>query len=248
MLRFVVHAMVAGGFLVLTGDRQEIGAMMQMKLNPDCAPGGCRAVAARLLNRPDSEGLPQSAEWEKAQPVIFSGDWRGQHPDPLRDTEVRLLWSPEYLFLRFRARYREIHVFPESKTRRDQLWLRDVVEAFIRPDTDELRHYREFEICPNGNWLDLDIDHGRKSDLGCDLKSRVTVDAYAHFWTAVVAIPMSCLVRQLDPRAIWRINFFRVEGSEPDRFYSAWRPTNTAQPNFHVPEVFGELRFLTEYP
>jgi alpha-galactosidase len=42
---------------------------------------------------------------------------------------------------------------------------------------------------------------------------------------------------------VWRVNFFRVEGAAEPRFYSAWRPTNTPKPNFHVPEAFGALVF-----
>jgi len=42
---------------------------------------------------------------------------------------------------------------------------------------------------------------------------------------------------------VWRVNFFRVEGATEPRFYSAWRPTNTPKPNFHVPEAFGALVF-----
>ena len=46
-----------------------------------------------------------------------------------------------------------------------------------------------------------------------------------------------------DPRASWRANFYRVEGSKEPRAYLAWQATRTAQPNFHVPRAFGKLRF-----
>jgi len=39
------------------------------------------------------------------------------------------------------------------------------------------------------------------------------------------------------------VNFYRVEGAAEPRFYSAWQPTGTPAPNFHVPEAFGELVF-----
>jgi hypothetical protein len=220
-----------------------------MQIDRDCGPSSGRAIAARLLTPTNQAGLPQSTAWDSAQPVVFCSDWQGQHADPQRETEVRLLWSPGFLFLRFRARYREIYVYPEANTRRDQLWLRDVAEVFIQPDAASTRHYREFEISPNGSWLDLDIhldldiQQGRKSDLLCALRSKVTVDAPARVWIAELAIPMSCLTPGFQPEAVWKANFFRVEGPEPARFYSAWRPTLTTQPNFHVPEVFGELRF-----
>ena len=118
-----------------------------------------------------------------------------------------------------------------------------MAELFIRPGTDDPGHYREFEISPNGDWLDLDIDRGQKSILYCDLKSRVRIDADASAWSAELAIPFSCLTAAFHPDEVWRLNLFRIEGPEPDRFYSAWRPTHTAKPNFHVPEHFGELHF-----
>ena len=52
---------------------------------------------------------------------------------------------------------------------------------------------------------------------------------------------MKGLTEAFDPAAVWRVNFFRVEGPSEPRFYSSWQATRTSQPNFHVPEVFGQL-------
>jgi alpha-galactosidase len=60
---------------------------------------------------------------------------------------------------------------------------------------------------------------------------------------AELALPMKCLVERFDPAARWRVNFYRVEGASEPRFYSAWQPTGTPAPNFHVPEAFGTLIF-----
>jgi hypothetical protein len=48
------------------------------------------------------------------------------------------------------------------------------------------------------------------------------------------------------PRAgdVWLGNIFRCIGKDPDRGYLAWSPTMTAEPNFHVPERFGEFVFV----
>jgi hypothetical protein len=54
---------------------------------------------------------------------------------------------------------------------------------------------------------------------------------------------MTALTANFDPAAVWRANFYRVEGPQEPRFYSAWQPTHTPQPNFHVPSAFGKLRF-----
>jgi alpha-galactosidase len=202
-----------------------------------------RLAARQLATRPDREGLPEPSAWDSAPSVAFCRDWQGQNPDPERETEARLLWSSERLFIRFRCRYRTLYVYEGQTGRRDQLWLRDVAEVFIRPAEADIRHYREFEVSPNGDWLDLDIFPGGKSILSCDLKIRVSVDPSAGIWTAELAIPMNCLTLRLDPGQIWHINLFRIEGPAPDRYYSSWRPTHTPKPNFHVPERFGELCF-----
>jgi alpha-galactosidase len=204
------------------------------------------ATAVRFTGATDSQGFPDAAAWELAPALRFDADWQGKNPDALRETEVRLLWTRETLYLRFRARYRAITVFPDSDEngRRDQLWDRDVAEAFLQPDSSELRRYKEFEISPNGFWIDLDIAAGEKRDLHSGPKRRVHVDENKKLWAAELAIPMENLITRFDPTASWRVNFYRVEGAAEPRFYSAWRPTGTPQPNFHVPEAFGRLIFV----
>ena len=204
-----------------------------------------KAVAARLTEPCNADGLPSPASWKRAAPLRFSADWLGKNADPARETEVRLLWTAEILFLRFRARYRTITVFADAQAngRRDQLWDRDVAEAFLQPDRSTPRQYKEFEVSPNGFWIDLDIAPGEKHDLRSGLKRRVVLDESQKVWIAELALPMKCLVAKFDPTAAWGVNFYRVEGAEEPRFYSAWKPTGTPVPNFHVPEAFGELIF-----
>lgn len=205
------------------------------------------AVVTRLTGSGDVRGLPAAASWERAAPLRFNADWQGKNADPERETEVRLLWTPETLFLRFQARYRTITVFEDAEAngRRDQLWDRDVAEVFLQPDRSNLRRYKEFEVSPNGLWIDLDIAAGEKHDLKSGLTRRVVLNEAEKIWTAELTIPMKCLAAKFDPSAAWRVNFYRVEGAEEPRFYSAWRPTGTQVPNFHVPEAFGELVFAS---
>ena len=183
--------------------------------------------------------------WNTATPMVFCSDWQGKNPAPDRETQVRVLWSPETLYLRFECRYRELHVFADSDPngRRDHLWDRDVAEAFLQPDPSEPHAYKEFEVSPNGLWIDLAISPGAKPDLKSGMKRSVVLDEKAHTWAAELAIPMKVLTSKFDPEAVWRVNFFRVEGKEEPRGYYAWQPTHTPQPNFHVPKAFGRMRF-----
>jgi alpha-galactosidase len=183
--------------------------------------------------------------WQSAHPIAFSSDWQGKNADPGLETRVRVLWSRQYLYLRFECHYRELFTFEDSgpNLRRDHLWDRDVAEAFLQPDPLRERFYREFEVSPNGMWVDLDIFPGGLKDLKSGLQRSVVLDEKAHTWTAELAIPMKSLTANFDPATIWRANFYRVEGRKEPRAYLAWHPTHTPQPNFHVPKAFGRLRF-----
>ena len=156
------------------------------------------------------------------------------------------------LYLRFACRYHNLFVFEDSDAsgRRDHLWDRDVAEAFLQPDPpanvpqeSRRRYYKEFEVAPNGMWIDLDISPAGLDDLKSGLTRSVNVDAERKIWTAELAIPMPAIARNFDPRKEWRANFYRVEGMIEPRKYMAWQPTHTPQPNFHVPEKFGRLVF-----
>ena len=202
-------------------------------------------VAAHTARKIPLDAAQPAAEWRSANPIIFSSDWQGKNADPALETQVRALWSPQDLYLRFECRYRETFVFEDSDPtgRRDHLWDRDVAEAFLQPDPSRERFYREFEVSPNGMWIALDIFPGGLADLKSGLQRSVVVDKKSQRWSAELEIPMKSLTTAFDPAAIWRANFYRVEGRREPRAYLAWQPTNTPQPNFHVPQAFGELRF-----
>ncbi len=204
------------------------------------------AYALRLPGDRGAETFPESASWEKASAIRFDRDWRGVNADPQCATEVRLLWNSETFFLRFVAQFRELHVFPDARPDgwRDQLWERDVAEAFLQPNDRDPWIYKELEVAPNGCWIDLNISHGEKEQMRSGLRRRVCQDAKAKTWTAELAVPMRSLTPVFDPQKPWRANFYRVEGREEPRFYAAWSPTMTPQPNFHLPAAFGHLLFL----
>jgi hypothetical protein len=189
-------------------------------------------------------------EWERTEPICFSADWQGQNADAGMETEVRALWSPKMLYLRFLCHYHELFVFDDSDPngRRNHLWDRDVAEAFLQPPPAMGKNYKEFEVAPNGMWIDLDISPSGLSDLESGLTRSVLLDDQRRVWTAAMAIPMTALTPNFDPAQPWRANFYRVEGKLEPRKYMAWQPTSTPQPNFHVPEKFGILRFVLQGP
>ena len=224
-------------------------------------------VTATRVSQPIALNARSPApEWGLADPIRFSADWQGKNADIALETEVRVLWSQEMLYLRFVCRYRELFVLGDSDPngRRDQLWERDVAEAFLQPPESRAKSglvlsgqhargspsryrafYKEFEIAPNGLWLDLDISPEGSVALKGKLDRSVHLEESRKFWAAELAIPIVSLTSNFDSTMPWRVNFYRVEGKSEPRRYLAWQPTQTPEPDFHVPEVFGTLRFLT---
>ena len=118
-----------------------------------------------------------------------------------------------------------------------------MAETFLQADGSTAHIYKEFEVSPNGYWLDLAIANGKNEELRSGLRRRVVMDEKNRTWTAELAVPMKSLTQRFDPQQQWRANFFRIEGQAEPRFYSAWSPTYSPKPNFHVPEAFGTLVF-----
>lgn len=219
--------------------------LMSQEKSQACSTGTDTVTALRVVHKVSLNARHPATEWSLAEAISFCSDWQGKNPDLSRHTQVRVLWTPEVLYLRFECRYRDLFLFEDSDAngRRDQLWDRDVAEVFLQPDPSRARFYREIEVSPNGMWIDLDIFPEGLRDLQSGLQRSVWLDREHHTWAAELAIPMKALTEKFDAATEWRVNFFRVEGVQEPRFYSAWRATNTPQPNFHVPEAFGRLRF-----
>jgi hypothetical protein len=136
---------------------------------------------------------------------------------------------------------------PNLKTKTRGLWERDVCEIFLAPNREEPRKYFEFEIAPNGEWIDLGIFQKPDEritdwdyDSGMRSATRIEKDKI------VMAIKVEWKAFGKTPRAgdVWLGNIFRCVGSGETRGYLAWRPTFTKEPSFHVPEKFGEFVFL----
>lgn len=207
------------------------------------------AVATAHHTDLDLATLPcEHPEWTKAPPTHITRQWSGENAPESRHAEARILWSEESLFVRFVCRQVEpliVSANPQLDQKTLGLWDRDVCEIFIAPDPDMPGRYFEFEAAPSGEWVDLAISltkAGRETDWEFHSGMTTSVRITAEQLTIAMQIPWSGSIPRPQPGDEWRINLFRCIG-EGDERYLAWQPTYTTVPNFHVPEVFGWLRF-----
>jgi hypothetical protein len=194
---------------------------------------------------------PHSVFWQTATPVYAEVDVHGGLV-PNHRTEVRSRWTKQNLYLLYVCPYEELHLKPSPDTagETNQLWNWDVAELFIGSDFQNIRRYKEFEVSPQGEWIDLDIDlalphHevGWTWNSGFQVAARI--DRRAKVWYGAMRIPFSSLdQRSPSMGELFRANLFRSQGP-PERQHSiAWKaPMNET---FHTPERFGELELVND--
>ena len=101
----------------------------------------------------------KSLFWQSAEAIYIEADALGK-PEPKYRTEIRTRWTKNNLYILFMCPYQKLNLKPGPNTSAEtnELWNWDVAEAFIGSDFKNIRRYREFELSPQGEWVDLDID------------------------------------------------------------------------------------------
>jgi hypothetical protein len=194
---------------------------------------------------------PDAAPWKGITGVFMeNGPKGGAFPD--HRTEVRSRWTKDNVYFLFICPYQKLHLHPNPNQTQEtnKLWNWDVAEVFVGSDFQHIRRYKEFEMSPQGEWVDLDIDRDKPQiedgwvwNSGFTVKARI--DSGSKIWYGEMRIP----IRSIDnrppvPGLEMRINFYRCQGADPNRVYIAWQPTHAD--TFHVPEAFGHMKLAAE--
>jgi len=191
--------------------------------------------------------------WQDAEWVNFDRDTFSQRPFPEAETEVASFWTATHVYFAFQCKYTTLNVYEgeDPAKERWELWNRDVVEVFANPEPERLNHYYEFEVAPNNQWIDLEIDLDKHpfNDAGwnSEFEHATRVDPQSRVWTCEMRIPVRTLnVRLMEANTEWRINFYRADGPGDDaqRRFLSWSPIRSEKRTFHTPTSFGLVRFV----
>lgn len=191
----------------------------------------------------------QSIFWQRATSVYAEVDENG-HAVPRYRTRISSRWTKKYLYLLFECPYENLYLKPSPSADKEtyELWNWDVAELFIGSDFNDIRRYKEFEVSPQREWVDLDInldlpDHtvGWTWNSGFQVDARV--DANAKIWYAAMRIPFAALDGRPPAAGMtFRANLFRSQGPPDQRKSIVWQPPMAD--SFHVPEKFGLLMLV----
>ncbi|MCZ6678420.1 MAG: carbohydrate-binding family 9-like protein [Candidatus Poribacteria bacterium] len=214
------------------------------------------------------DGTLADAAWAVAHVVELAKTDTGTKPE--QPTQVRLLWSNQYLYIGFLCHDRD--VWGTVREHDGPLYNEEVVEVFLDPDGD-LRTYIEIEVNPLNALFDAFVINGKDRGQGIhilrdwdshDLQHAVSIDGVVktsppkerdppvnppdRSWSCEIAIPFKDLLTapNIPPKAgdVWRLNLYRIDRGKTEDAdeYSAWSPTWKI--DYHRPQYFGCLRFV----
>lgn len=196
---------------------------------------------------------PTTAHWRTIAPTISDKDHFGK-PIAGHRTEIRSRWTDKNLYFLFTCPYEQLNLKEDPKTQEEtnKLWQWDVAEVFIGSDFEHIWQYKELQVSPQGEWVDLDIDRktplpegGWKWNSGFKVKARL--DREKKIWYGEMEIPLAALYPHAgaDPAhegSEMRLNVFRIQGAKENKKYVVWQQTGVL--NNHVPEAFGRIRLV----
>jgi hypothetical protein len=194
---------------------------------------------------------PASPFWHDARVVAVEKDRFGNIVPNFR-AMVRTRWTQKDIYFLFVSPYDELHLKPNPTTQKEtnELWNWDVAEVFIGSDFNDIQRYKEFEVSPQGEWVDLDINlHNPHHEDGwtwnSGFESAARIDESSHMWYAAMRIPFPAIDHQVPVAGhTLRINFFFSQGTPAHHHELAWQPP--MKQTFHVPERFGLIRLVNK--
>ncbi|HEV7330908.1 MAG TPA: carbohydrate-binding family 9-like protein [Flavisolibacter sp.] len=199
-------------------------------------------------------GDGQSNQWGLTQWQVLPQRRNTQYK---KETKFKMLYSATGIYFLF-SNEDEILTATRQKDF-DSLWVEDVNEVFLWPDTTETIYF-EYEISPLNYELPILVPNIRGNHLGWRPwiyeENRKTRHATAvvggkkksgskiREWLSEFFIPFELLAplhnRVPQPGTIWKANLYRVDYDHKEPAVWAWQPT---EGSFHQFQQFGKLVF-----
>jgi hypothetical protein len=196
---------------------------------------------------------PDSAFWKGIRGVTIEKSVLGPEMPEFR-AEVRSRWTAEYVYFLFIGPYQRLTLKqnPDLANETYRLWEKDCFEVYLGADFEHTNRYREFQMSPQGEFLDLDIDSTRdkpgfngEQNWNSGMKVKARIDPAKKIWYGEMRIPIAAVdKRPAQSGNEMRINLYRQDGEVPNRDFLGWQPPMVWNP--HHPEKFGTLRLVRQ--
>ena len=202
------------------------------------------------------DGNLDDAAWAGASPAVTLQFLWDSQTGAKQETRARVVWDEQAFYVGFDADDADIYAVFEQRD--DPTYRDDAVEIFINPDPKQEALYYGFEMNARGVLYDY-LNYNSRTlfkrwdatgvtiavSLRGTLNNRNDTDKG---WSLEAAIPWANF-EELSRRppvagTVWKANFNRWDGVQPNRRMSIWSDPQNAESWPHVPSRFGELAFV----
>lgn len=213
----------------------------------------------RFENPPTIDANWDKPSWADA-PAARIGNFMGEKPEHFPIVEAKLGYDDSALYAVFRVEDRYVRAVAENH--QGNVCRDSCVEFFFTPATDGPEGYFNLEmncggtmlfhfqkqgrdgriVFPESDLSEILVAHSMPKIVEPEIEDSVT-------WTVEYRIPADLLekyypVARPAPGVSWRGNLYKCGDKTSHPHWLTWSPVDYPRPNFHVPDCFGELRFI----
>ena len=183
----------------------------------------------------------------------------GARPDHFPDTQVKVVYDDDTLYVFFRVQDRYVRAVAE--TYHDPVCQDSCVEFFFTCGTDIGEGYFNVEVNCGGTLLfhhqtargknqqEVTVEDCQRIRIIPSLPQKVDPEiTEPTLWTVKYALPVEILkkyapVQRPGPGVTWRANFYKCADGTSHPHWLTWNPVDKPTPDFHLPQYFGTLVF-----
>lgn len=197
-------------------------------------------------------------QWQKIKPVEIV-NYMGSIPGFQPTAKAKMMYDQENLYVIFQVK--DCFIRCVTKDINGPVWEDSCVEFFFSPDNHFPERYFNLEIncggtplmhyntLPGNQFKIIDPDEISKIEIAHSLPQIIDPEIiYPVTWTVEYRIPVGMLnkyspVTYPEPGIEWRANFYKIAENNSNPHYMSWSPVQHDQPDFHLPQFFGMLKF-----
>jgi hypothetical protein len=197
-------------------------------------------------------------QWAKTNALQLT-HFMGTKPEHFPDTQAKLLYDDETIYVFFRVEDRYVRAIAE--TYHDPVYQDSCVECFFTPGKDLAQGYFNLEANCGGTFLlhhqiargkdqrEIAVEDCRKTSIVASQPKTVDPEiTESTVWTVQYALPIAVLrkyapVETPGPGVSWRANFYKCADHTSHPHWLTWNRVDKPDPDFHVPRYFGTIVF-----
>jgi hypothetical protein len=198
-------------------------------------------------------------EWKKAKEIHVT-NYMGDVPSFKPVTTAKMMYDDSNVYVIFRVKDNFIRLKTEKFG--GKVFQDACAEFFFSPDSSQPLQYFNLEMNAGGialmgfhsngkvgkniyltadEFKGVEIAHSLPEKLDKEITEPTT-------WTIEYRLPLSVLrkfsnVTQPAKGVIWKANFYKTSDMSSNPHYITWALVDNKEPDFHLPQFFGTLRF-----